>query len=237
MFLVEKILVKIQNIIFKVRLWVNAYFGLPAQTSEERKIFCEILSSLRGGKLRVFEWGCGYSTIYYAKLLKCMGVDFIWHAVDNHGGWCVRVREMAKRSRLDDTVTVHLKEFPPFWEKQGWDWKALPPRCGVFTPKLPEEKEYIDLPRTLGEKFDLIFIDARFRRHCLKTAFDMIKNDGVVVMHDAQKPHYHLGTEVFRLKKFYVTGAWYPLQKIPNQMWVGSKSNNNIFELLKKFEA
>ena len=48
-----------------------------------------------------------------------------------------------------------------FWEKAGWEWKKIPPPCGIFGPKSENEKAYIDFPKELNGKFDIIIIDAR----------------------------------------------------------------------------
>ena len=235
--LAQKILTKLQNLFLKIRLFFYRHLELPAQIGRERSMYLDILRSFKGRSLKIFEWGSGYSTIYYSKWLKCHGFSFLWHALDNHGDWVNRVRERVNKHQLPDHVKIHLKEFPPFWEKPGWDWNKIPPPAGVFSPKLQAEQDYINYPISLGEKFDIIFIDARFRRHCLKTALTMVKEDGVVIMHDAQKTHYHQGTETFAFNKFYVTGSWYPFQHKPNQVWVGSKTNKEVFNLIRRYES
>jgi hypothetical protein len=39
--------------------------------------------------------------------------------------------------------------------------------------------------------YDLIFVDGRRRRRCLRLAAHLLAPDGVVILHDAQREHYH----------------------------------------------
>ena len=41
-------------------------------TSKEIGFFKKMFCSYQGKKLRVLEWGCGWSTVYYAKYLKSL---------------------------------------------------------------------------------------------------------------------------------------------------------------------
>ncbi len=233
----KKIISKLQSMLLKIRLAVSGKLGIPVQTSLERRMYRTILDGYIGcdKKLNVFEWGSGFSTVYYAKYLKKNNIDVEWDAVDNNKMWHHRVLQMLKSNNLDNQVTAHLREFPPFWEKEGWG--EIPPPRGVFCPKLEAELEYVNMPNILNKKFDIIFVDARFRRHCIEVVKQVLAPNGIIVMHDAQKPHYHVGLEEFSNRKFYKGGAWFPLQDLPNQVWVGSMDNTQVFENLKSFEG
>jgi hypothetical protein len=124
-------------------------------------------------------------------------------------------------------------EFRPFWEKPGWG--PVPPPCSQFAPCSDNEKNYVDYPRRLGKKFDVIIVDARFRRRCIQAAREALQTDGVVVLHDAHKKQYHDGLELYPYRRFIDSGTWYPLQDESNQMWVGSLGNCAVYERLKAF--
>jgi len=47
------------------------------------------------------------------------------------------------------------------------------------------------------EKFDMIFVDGRNRVSCLRKALDLVKDDGVVILHDAEREEYRQGIELF----------------------------------------
>ncbi|MBP7507933.1 MAG: hypothetical protein KA807_08935 [Prolixibacteraceae bacterium] len=69
----------------------------------------------------------------------------------------------------------------------------------------------------------------------MEVARQVLQPDGIVILHDAQKKHYHQGLEVFQHQKFFNTGTWYPLQKEPNQVWIGSNIDHEIFKKLKDY--
>jgi hypothetical protein len=94
--------------------------GLPAQSPADILVFKEVLSTIAGERLRVFEWGSGASTIYYSKVLKSLGRKFEWHSMDNSRKWCQRVHQKVLRAHLSDRVRVYCSEFPAFWELPGY---------------------------------------------------------------------------------------------------------------------
>ena len=71
----------------------------------------------------------------------------------------------------------------------------VPPE--IISPKRPSKYEdwesYIEFPRILNKKFDVILIDGRARPECAIEAKRHIKKDGVVIIHDfydKYRPHY-----------------------------------------------
>ena len=228
--LTTKIVKRLQHELFNGRMWINRKIGLPAQTIKEIRLFKKIFTEMAQHKkqIRIFEWGSGYSTMYYANYLREIKADFQWHAIDNNPDWHSIVRKMISDNQLDSSVHLHIKSFSPFWEKP--EWGPIPPPCGKFTPQTEDEISYVNFPMTLGADFDIIIIDARFRRCCLKIAMNVLSDVGIVIMHDAQKTHYHTGIEKFPYRKFFDTGTWYPFQKPENRMWVGAIKNQNCVD-------
>ena len=231
----SRVIRKMQSSFFRFRLYINGLFQIPAQTRKEIYIFKNIFeNNAKENKIKIFEWGSGYSTIYYAKYLLGLKTIFEWHSIDNNKLWHNKIKEIIRTKKLDKYVHLYLKEFPPFWEKPGWG--KIPPNIGEFSPKSKNELEYINFPKATKAKFDIVIIDARFRRHCLRTAKDVLTPEGIVVMHDAQKPHYHNGIEDYRYSKFINSGIWYPFQENPNRMWIGSNKNNFIFRKISELK-
>ncbi len=231
----SQLMQKFQSVYFKGAMRWRCLLGRPAQTKREVQIFKIVFDAFAHKKINVFEWGSGFSSIYFAEHLRKRKIDFQWHSIDNNKVWHEKIKAKIIQRGLHECVQLHLKEFLPFWEKAGWEWNKIPPPCGIFSPKSENEKAYIDFPKELDKKFDIIIIDARFRRHCLQTAKEALAPGGVVVMHDAQKTHYHLGLDDFPYGKFLTTGAWYPFQEIPNKVWIGSMGNKTIFDALIQF--
>lgn len=230
----EKFLRRFQSCHFKAKLGINGILGIPAQTGKEIGIFKKIFDYYADdSEIKIFEWGSGLSTIYYADYLRKKGVEFEWHSIDNNKFWHEKVKKKVKEKALQRHVKLYLKEFMSFWEKPGWG--ITPPPCGVFAPKSENEKAYIDFPRLLNLRINIVIIDARFRRHCIQTAKQIVVPEGTVIMHDAHKKHYHVSLDGFQYSKFVSSGSWYPFQRIANQLWIGSFENYKIFEVLERY--
>lgn len=202
-------------------------FKQPAQTVREIKIIKELFLYFKQKKLLVFEYGSGYSTVYYAQYLHNKGYRFEWHAIDNSDVWFRKVRTMIEAKGLNKHVFLHSKSFKPFWEKPGWDF-SQPVKCGRWQPASESENNYINFPKTSEMNFDIVFIDGRFRRRCLLVAKQCLKHDGIVVLHDAQKPHYHSSLKHYPHQTFINGGRFYPGQEICNSIWFGSNDNLHL---------
>ena len=64
---------------------IKSVLGLPAQTSEEIRIFKTMFDNYMDKKeIKIFEWGSGFSTIYYSEYLRKKGAAFEWHSIDNN---------------------------------------------------------------------------------------------------------------------------------------------------------
>lgn len=216
---------------FQAALKVLMLRRLPAMTRVERSVYEKLLLAMPfEERLDVFEYGSGFSTLYFARFLEAKRVPFHIHSVDNHAGWHARVGELVRRAGLDDRVTLHLHEFPPAWDKPGWDW-SKPPACGEFAPSTDAEHAYIDLPAAVGVSFDLIVVDARFRRRCLEKAPGCLAPRGVVLLHDAQKAHYQGSLDSWTHSRFVRSGGYYPFDPGGWRMWLGSMDNPLVDEL------
>ncbi len=206
------------DMIMKLHSWLR----LPAMTAVERNAFKTLLLKLsQRGQLNVFEYGSGYSTLYFAKFLSKKGIQFSWDSVDNNLDWYHRVHQLIDQSGLAKHVSLHVFPFRPCFEKPHWRWEAAP-RCGEFAPTQKEEQDYIELPSKLGKKYDLIFVDARFRRRCLEVALRCLRPEGVVFLHDAQKDHYRVNLAQYPHGRLLDSGKYFPGQRRKFNFWVGS---------------
>ena len=50
-------------------------------------------------------------------------------------------------------------------------------------------RDYINLPKVFKRKFDLIFIDGRARVECAKVSVELLKPNGVILIHDYRNPN------------------------------------------------
>ncbi len=204
---------------------VQSLRGLPAMTPIEVKIIKDVLSSFKKEKIRILEWGGGRSTLYFAKYLRSLGIDFEWCSIENSKQWRDVVQEKLDKNNLGDKVKLFLFEFIPFWMKPGWDFGNPNPKG--FGPQEKNEKDYISYPSSLGIKFDIIIVDARFRRRCLIEAQKILAPEGIVILHDAQKEHYHSPLNSYKFGKFFDSGYLYSHGvRSRNKIWIGSKEDH-----------
>jgi len=177
---------------------------LPHQNLKEIQMFKDLLQRSGGEELRVFEWGAGTSTIFYAKFLRDQGRAFQWFAMDNSKYWSDQCRSDIDQIGLSDRVTINCCSFPAYWEYPG----SSPgdPVVPYSAKNSAEVAEYVGKPEALGGRFDVIFIDGRYRRRCLLAAKQALSPNGVVILHDAEREHYWAGTEGFSNANLMLTG-------------------------------
>lgn len=179
--------------------------GLPAQSARDIWVFKEVLSTAEAERLRVFEWGPGASTIYYSKFLNSIGRRFEWYAIDNSRKWFRRVEERITRSRLTDQVHIYCSEFPAFWEMPEYSPdNPVPPQSYSSSASV---LKYVNFPKELAGRFDVIILDGRYRRRCLLVAAEVLAPRGIVILHDAHRTHYHSSLSVYSHVQFLETGV------------------------------
>ena len=74
---------KVQSACFKINMRLKGIFGLPAQTRKDIAIFKTLFDLFSNdGRVNIFEWGSGFSTMYYADYLRRTNGDFQWHSIE-----------------------------------------------------------------------------------------------------------------------------------------------------------
>jgi len=173
----------------------NPNLELPWMKQKEIEVLWEILKN-RNPK-NSLEWGCGYSTLYFPTLLAG---EFEWTSIEHVKEWAEIVQ--AKNSRKEVEVKYVAAELE---ETKGE---------GTFD----EYKSYVQWPQVKAP-FDFILIDGRARKHCLVKAFEMIADDGVVVVHDANRKSYLDNTSLFANQLLFVD-----YRRTAGGLWIGSKT-------------
>ena len=92
---------------------------------------------------------------------------------------------------------------------------------------LEDFKDYIQYPAERGVLYDFILIDGRARVDCLNKSKDMLSENGIVLLHDANRPQYH---EAF---KQYKNGILFSDQRTSSGgIWIGSDSEKPLSEFI-----
>ncbi len=217
----------------------------PYMTDAEILIIEDLLQTLQ--PVRCLEWGAGYSTIWFSKLLP-RGAE--WISVEHDRKWCQTM------SALLQAAPLSQRQIPHGWETLYLRAQLSSAGLGVIDPVIrifgsrpyadlpirlfhippnhstPSDvyedgtyadfEDYIEFPERFGQ-FDFILVDGRARADCLVKAYQLVKDEGAVVLHDAARRYYH---KPFSLYPHQVLLAG-NLVDDPNApaggLWIGSK--------------
>ncbi len=165
---------------------------------KEVEIIEEILKNLK--PRRCLEWGAGYSTLYFPDLLTR---DAIWTSIEHEGAWAEKIKDRIKRPGVD-VFYIKPNHFP--WTDKDND--------GSYD----DLRDYVNFPDRFG-KFDFILVDGRARKECVAKAYKLVADNGVVVIHDANRVYYH---EPFKLYKHQA--MFRDRHEDGGGLWIGSKN-------------
>lgn len=172
----------------------------------ELDIIKEILIKLK--PKRCLEWGSGYSSTYFPAFQESIQE---WHAIEHHPGWS----EIVRNKITDNRITLHSipPDDPSYFQFKG---KYGPRLEGTYQ----DFKSYVDFPKSLGGTFDFIFIDGRARKDCLKLAFELVSENGVVIVHDANRDNYFEDLPPFNSSIRFTD---FRQHRKEGGIWIGSK--------------
>lgn len=152
--------------------FLNRY-ELPWMKSKELDIIIEVLSKLKPKVC--FEWGSGYSTIYFPQIFPFIEK---WISIEHNHDWYRLISGKINDPRVQLTYVKRDQE------------SRQKSKVKYDDGSYEDFSTYVEFPCNLNTSFDFIFIDGRARKECLKKSFDLIKDDGVVILHDANRTEY-----------------------------------------------
>jgi predicted O-methyltransferase YrrM len=137
----------------------------PWMRRRELLVIEELLQRL--APRRCLEWGAGRSTLYLPTLLPA---GACWTAIEHNEEWARRVSGRLRNPNVEVR------------------WVSAPAVKRVKAGGEAPFRAYVDAP---GGRYDFILVDGRARAACVRRAFDLLDDDGVVVLHDANRERYH----------------------------------------------
>ena len=163
----------LSQVLRDARAKVNFRLGRNAEPwmkTRELDIITEALTRL--DPARCLEWGAGYSTLYFPPRIPALEH---WSSIEHNRPWFEEIR----RRNQDPRVSVI----------------SIPPDHGDYPDTRREGtyedfRSYVDHPATLGQQWDFIFIDGRARSACLAQAYHLVTENGLVILHDANRDYY-----------------------------------------------
>lgn len=121
-----------------------------------------ILSGLFAGKqAKVFEYGSGISTIWYARRVQSL------IAIEHHEEWNHKITDWLKKNKL---INVELK--------------YIPPENDLFQEYTRSILRYDD------NYFDVVAVDGRNRVECVQQAANKVKIGGYLILDDSHRARY-----------------------------------------------
>lgn len=183
----------------------------PWMQYREIMIISEILRRKKPSKC--LEWGSGNSTGYFPKYL---GKNASWIAVEHNKEWYDK-----NKNKMIRPGTI-INYVPP----NNFPWTDTY-QDGAYS----DLKDYIEFPKHLNTKFDFVLIDGQARKDCLLCALDILDEDGIVVLHNANREYYHESFRFYKHKLLFTGNDGH------SGLWIGS-TNLNLETVLdiKKYE-
>lgn len=163
------------------------------------------LETLLNRSSRVFEYGCGGSTLFFADRVG----ELV--SVEHDSGWLKRVEdEMGGRRGVQ--WTPHL--VPPSAVVLPVTLPPSDPDAYASTDINYSDLSFREYAATIDSyqdnSFDVVVIDGRARPSCWKHALHKVKFGGTIVLDNAERPQYSYVEEVARALGFEVKEFWGP---------------------------
>lgn len=155
----------------------------------------------RAAPARCLEWGAGGSTLYFPPRIPGLTR---WLSIEHSREWADLVRS---RNTVPGVEVVHL---PP-------DITRTP--SGTDEGVQEDFRTYVTWPEAQAGRFDFILVDGRARGSCLRAAFRLVEDRGVVVLHDANREFYFADAPRFAYQERFTD--WRTGQ---GGIWIGSKA-------------
>ena len=134
---------------------------------------------------RVFEWGCGGSSVFFARR-----VERGW-SVEHDAAWCDTARAALLERGLAHKWTVELAEPEPE-SAAGVVDPADPDGYGTSEP--PHTRRFARYASAIDAhedgSFDAVVVDGRSRPSCAKHALSKVARGGCLVLDNSERPHY-----------------------------------------------
>jgi hypothetical protein len=171
----------------------------PYMSDADRDAVLRALTAYRVRNLHVLEWGAGGSTFYFPDMLRRYRFRHNWTAIEHDPLWAA-----ACASVKWPMVTIKLFDYGVTDQETLWT--------------MPMD-EYVGYPATLGRQWHVILIDGRKRRRCLVEARRLLKPDGVVLLHDADREYYRAGMDGYS-GEFLTDTLW--MGRVDETVGIGS---------------
>ena len=131
---------------------------------------------------RVFEYGSGRSTIFFA--LRCQEVV----SVEHNGAWADQIRSSMNQLRVKNCRLIHVDP-----ENPADISRASYASCYPGLEHCSFERYVKTIDNEPDQSIDLILVDGRARVDCIRHAISKVKPGGMLILDDAERSRYSAG--------------------------------------------
>jgi hypothetical protein len=160
---------------------------------EESKAIIDQLEKLAvrtGGRLAYLEYGSGGSTTVFTKFAN------VAVSIEHDSVWCASVGKLLEKAKLRHVIQLCVPKAVGLAPTAGWD--------GDYG----QYRNYIDavdrpgLPAT----YDFVYVDGRARVAAALKVLPYLRNDSIVVLHDAVREIYNPVEKYYKVLTFFDSG-------------------------------
>ena len=142
---------------------------------------------------RVVEWGSGGSTLAFPR--RSPSIER-WLSVEHNAAWHERVRGKVDDARVVLELRLPTEPEPEMFDEGG---STVRPEYVAWAQRCEDEpailRDYVSCVREHFDELDLAFVDGRARVHCIAAGFALLREGGMLVVHDAQRDIYRAALE------------------------------------------
>lgn len=158
--------------------------------------------------MRVFEYGSGGSTLFFAR----EGAEVV--SVEHDAAWAEAVQERIEAERLENVEHLAVLPAPA---------SGPAPQAPSALPEFDEMcfGEYVETIKSFPENhFDLVVVDGRARNSCVAAALDRVKLGGMLVLDNADRGRYRPARQTMKPFSRKVFRGLNPYQIDPGETMV-----------------
>lgn len=145
----------------------------------------EYLTRLSSPDMRVLEFGCGYSTIWWGQRVAHVT------SIERSSHWIAEVKHALSKHTMTNVDVVHFLEFAGITEEEI-QASSDPIHLAAIIQR------YVSAGQKQTELYDVIVIDDIFRNEAAAAAIAQLKPGGILVLDDSERPRYGQTCELFK---------------------------------------
>ena len=200
------------DVVFKFKRNVlKKEMTVPWMRYREIAMIKDLLANLK--PKNILEWGAGDGTLYFTHFIP---ENSKWLSVEHNKEWTESV--VKKNNNSNVSIVFQGPNSEPFPDAYNGlvDYKI---NDGTYE----DFRDYIEYPDQQNILYDFILIDGRARVDCLNKSKEMLNENGIVMLHDANRPQYH------HAFKQYKNGFLFSDQRFASGgIWIGSNSEKPL---------